>query len=172
MFETRALRAHTPHAPCIYTSFGYRCVNCTGAWYGVPLFLALEFAPLTVLYLIILVFQVSVSSAPMQCFIFYAQWIVVAFHLSMYDHNSLRHAIFTEKGQLRLDMQIIHVLYGVFNLDFFQFLKPSMCINSQLKSIHVDFIGYISVLYLIILIILIWICVELHDRNFRLLTWL
>ena len=103
MFETRALRAHTPHASCICTSFGYRCVNCTGAWYGVPLFLALEFAPVTVLYLIILVFQVSVSSAPMQCFIFYAQWIVVAFYLSMYDHNSLRHAIFTEKGQLRLD---------------------------------------------------------------------
>ena len=154
------------------TSFGYRCVNCTDAWYGVPLFLVLEFAPVTVFYLVILVFQISATSAPMQCFILYAQSVVVAFYLSIYENNSLRDAIFTERGHLRLDMQIIHVMYGVFNLDFFQFLKPSVCINSQLNSIHVAFLGYISVMYPIILIILTWICVELHGRNFRPLVWL
>ena len=154
------------------TSFEYRCVNCTDAWYGVPLFLVLEFAPVTILYLIILVFQISATSAPMQCFILYAQWVVAAFYLSVYDDNSLRHTIFTERGQLRLDMLIMHVLYGVFNLDFFQFPKPSICINSQLKSIHVAFLGYISVLYPIVLILLTWVCVELHGRNYRPLVWL
>ena len=154
------------------TSFGYRCVNCTNAWYGVPLFLLLEFAPVTVFYFIILAFQISLTSAPMPCFILYAQLVVVAFYVSIFDDNSLREAIYTERGHLRLDMLIIHILYGVFNLDFFQFLKPSMCINSQLKSIHIAFLGYISVFYPIILIILTWLCVELHGRNFRPLVWL
>ena len=45
------------------------------AWYGVPLFLFLEFVPITVFCLIILVFQISVTSAPMPCFIMYAEWL-------------------------------------------------------------------------------------------------
>ena len=154
------------------TSFGYRCVNCTDAWYGVPLFLFLEFFPTTVLYVIILAFQISVTSAPMPCFIMYAQFVVIAYYLSIFDNNSFREAIFTERGHIRIDMQVNHAFYGVFNLDFFQFLKPSVCISNNLKSIHVVFLGYISVLYPILLIILTWICVELHGRNFRPLVWL
>ena len=34
-------------APSV-TSIGYECSNCTGIWYGVPLYLFLEFVPITV----------------------------------------------------------------------------------------------------------------------------
>ena len=54
------------------------CTNCTDVWFGVPFFLFLEFAPITVLYLIILMFQVRLTSAPMTCFIMYAQFIVTS----------------------------------------------------------------------------------------------
>ena len=101
------------------TSFGYECVNCTDAWYGVSLLLFLEFVPITVFYVIILVFQISVTSAPLPCFIMYGQWIVVALYLSAYSDNSLRQIMFTENGQLRIEMKIILTLYGVLNLDFF-----------------------------------------------------
>ena len=45
---------------CIYgfgvsvTSFGYRCSNCTNVWYGIPLYLVVEFLPPTLFYLMIL----------------------------------------------------------------------------------------------------------------------
>ena len=64
------------------TSFGHRYVNCTDIWYGVPLFLLLEFAPITVLYLVILVLQISITSAPLPCFIMYAQFIIITFDSS------------------------------------------------------------------------------------------
>ena len=154
------------------TSFGYRCVNCTGAWYNLPLYILLDFVPVTIFYFIILVFQISLTSAPMPCFILYAQLVVVSFYLSVFNDNSLREAIYTEVGHLRLDMLVIHILYGVFNLDFFQFLKPVLCINSHIKSIHMAFLGYVSVLYPIVLIFLTWLCFEIHGRNFRPLVWL
>ena len=62
------------------TSFGYRCVNCTNTWYRVLIFLFIKFAPITVLYLIILIFQISITSAPMPCFILYAQFIITFFN--------------------------------------------------------------------------------------------
>ena len=150
------------------TSFGYKCANCTDTWYGVPLFLVVEFVPITVFYLIILVFQICMMSAPMPCFIMYAQCIVVVFSLGIYSDNELRRQIvFDKNGNLRFDMKIIYTIYGVFNLDFFRLITPPFCISSHLKTIHIALFGYISVLYPLFLIFLTWVCVELHGRNLR-----
>ena len=154
------------------TSFGYKCANCTDSPHGVLLYLFLEFVPITVFYLIVLVFQISVTSAPMPCFIMYAQWVTVGFYISIYNDNSLRQMMFTEKGDFRLDMKILHVLYGVFNLDFFNFVLPPICVSKHLKTIHLAVLGYISVFYPIVLICLTWVCVELHGYNFRPIVWL
>jgi hypothetical protein len=54
-----------------FTSMGHKCSNCTDAWYGIPLYLLIELAPITVFYLIILIFQVHITSAPMTGLIFY-----------------------------------------------------------------------------------------------------
>ena len=58
-----------------FTSMGHKCSNCTDAWYGIPLYLLIELAPITVFYLIILIFQMHITSAPMTCFIFYCQLV-------------------------------------------------------------------------------------------------
>jgi hypothetical protein len=44
----------------IMISTGYvECANCTAAWYGIkPLYLFLEFVPITLFYLAVLVFQI------------------------------------------------------------------------------------------------------------------
>lgn len=150
----------------------YTCANCTSAWYGVPLFLVLEFVPITVLYFFILVVRISMTSASMPCFIMYAQFVNVVFYISMLSNDSLRSVTFSEHGDIRLDMKIVHVLYGMLNLDFFQLVLPPFCISSQLKSIHIALFGYIAVLYPMFLIFLTWFCIELHARNFALLVWL
>ena len=154
------------------TSFGYKCVNCTEAWYGVPLFLFLEFVPITVFYLIILIFQISIISAPMPCFIMYAQITTIYLNMIGTSEGLIRSIIFANNGVLRTDMKIIHTFYGIFNLDFFRLLFPPFCISTRLKSLYVACFGYISVLYPILLIFLTWVCVELHGRNFRPLVWL
>ena len=154
------------------TSFGYKCANCTDAWYGVPLFLVVEFIPITVFYLIILVFQISVTSAPMPCFIMYAQCIVIAFHMCHFSDYTLRNIFYSENGNPGLDIKIIVTLYGVLNLDFFGLILPPFCVSEHVKTIHLFFSGYISVFYPIVLIFLTWVCIELHSRNFRPLVWM
>lgn len=39
-----------------FTFFGYSCSDCTNAWYSIPLYLVLEFVPITLFYLIVLFF--------------------------------------------------------------------------------------------------------------------
>ena len=156
-----------------FTSLGYNCVSCRETWYRVPLFLCLELVPITIFYFIILVFQISFATAPMPCFIMYAQFIVASFYLSRFSDNvSLKDVLFTHDGSLRLDIKLINMVYGVFNLDFLRVVLPPLCINRQTKFIHIISFGYVSALHPIFLISLTWISIELHGRNFRLLVWL
>ena len=53
------------------------------------------------------------------------------------------------------------------NLDFFHYILPPFCISSQLRPFHIFSLGYISAFYPFLLILLTWLCVELHGRNFR-----
>ena len=148
------------------TSFSYKCVNCTDAWYRVPLFLLLEFVPITVFYLVILAFQVSVTSPPMPCFIMCMQFVVAAVEYN-YITPVLQHTVFNENWDFRLDIKIIMTLYGIFNLDLFHYnILPPFCLSSRLDPIDLAAIlGYVSAFYPILLIFLTWICVELHGRN-------
>ena len=147
------------------------CHFCQDTWHEFMLYLSLEFIPITAFYLVILIFQIQLTSAPMTCFITYSQLIVLGFYEECasqwapsffskikYSHHS---------GTLRLGTKSLLTVYGVFNLDFFHYLLPPFCISSQLKSIHVVFLGYISAFYPFLLILLTWLCVDLHGRNFR-----
>ena len=58
-------------------------------------------------------------------------------------------------------------IIGETNLDFFQFVLPPMCISTLIKAIDVYLPEYIIAFYPIVLTLVIYICIELHDRNYR-----
>ena len=158
------------------TSIGFQyfeCTECAGAWYGVPLFLFLEMFPLTVLYLVILLFQINITSGSITCFIFYSQLVVIALdRVFGGDDLQVNDVIYSTSEHSKWFFSVIMTLYDVWNLRFFRNVLPSFCISSSLKPIHISFLDYISVFYPLCLIFLTWVCVELYDRKFRLLVWL
>ena len=87
------------------TSFGYKCVNCTNAWYRVPLFLLLELVPITILYVMILIFQISITSAPIPCFIMFSQFIDI--FLSASFNKDVIELFLTKDWNFRLDMHTV-----------------------------------------------------------------
>ena len=130
-------------------SYRILCSNCTSKdWYGVLLYLLLEFGPVTVLYLIILVFQISMTTAPMTCFIMYCQSVVVVIDL-VYDvvDPDMSQKIFTLDEHSKLFLNVILTILDFWNLRFFHYLLPPLCVSSRLKAIHILFLGYVSALY-------------------------
>ena len=51
------------------TSFGYKCTKCSDSWSGVIIYLLVDFGAVTVMYFIILLFRINMTTAPMTCFI-------------------------------------------------------------------------------------------------------
>ena len=151
-----------------FTSMGHKCSNCTDAWYGIPLYLLIELAPITVFYLVILIFQVHITSAPMTCFIFGCgsmQYILVNDRfppveriVPLYENNIL--------------FKINVFFYSLWNLDLLRYVVPPFCVDRDFKLIHTILLGYVSVLYPLCLIALTWLCIKLHDENFKPVVWL
>ena len=158
-------------------SYGFliQCSNCTDSgWYGILLYTFLEIVPVTVFYLVvILIFQINITSAPMTCYIMYSQLIPLwwSFSFSGEDIHLSRH-IFFINHQLEFFRKLIFALYDLWNLRFFNFLMPPFCISSKLKPLHIALLGYFSIFYPMILILLTWLLIKLHDRNFKPLVWL
>ena len=153
------------------TTYGYECTNCTGVWYAVPFFLFLEFVPVTVFYLVVLTFKISITSPPMPCFIMYAQ---IVLYLYSREQQGLNYGVIflTKNGELTLGMKIIQAIYDLFYLEFFYSISPPICLSSNFNPIHRVVLGYVTVIYPLFLIFLTWVCVKLHDHNVQVVVWL
>ena len=150
------------------TSLGYKCSNCTDVWYGIPLYLAVEFIPITLFYLIILIFKVHLTSAPMTLYIFYNQ--LVMFMTLFLQNKPFKTLVAQNEGSPLLKSTLF--LFGIWSLDFIRYIVPPFCVSSKFQLIHIEILGFISIIYPLILIALTWVCVELHGHNFRVLVLL
>ena len=147
--------------------------RCTNKWQGVIIYLITLFFPVTFFYLIMLVFQIRMTSAPMPCFVMYSQLIVyVTSHTWDGSFTSIGSLMLTETGELRTVARVILVVCGMFDLDFFSHALPQFCVSHHFKLYHRALLGYITAFYPMLLIVMTWICIKLHDRNFRVIVYL
>jgi len=145
-------------------ALGYACANCTENSYGWILYILAEFVPATVFYFAVLTFRISITSAPMNCFVMYSQLVVIVLNQDPVFHGALMAEL--DKTSLGV-FKVILTGYGFWNLDFFHSLIPPFCVSQSLKNTHVLALQYVSAFYPLLLIALTYACVELHGHNFR-----
>ena len=143
------------------TSPNFRCSDCSNAWYGIPLYLLLELVPVTVFYLIMLIFQVNVTSAPMISFIFYSNIILLSLNFNFITQHRVESQALGTMAALS---------YGIWSLDFFRYVIPPFCISPHLKVIHVLYLQSVSTVFPYVLIAFTWLCIELYSRDYKVVT--
>ena len=155
----------TGYGPALSTN--YVCADCSTKSYGWALYLLLEFLPITVFYLVIVTFQISATSGPLNVFIFSAQLIASTMNAS----NSFSNAYATQSW-FQILQKIINTFYAVWNLDFLRSAIPPFCISENITTLHALALQYLPAFYPLLLIIVTYILIELHDRNVRVLVWM
>ena len=147
-------------------SYSLNCVECTDYSYNWVKYLAAAFLPLTIFFLVVIVFRVSVTAGPLDAFILFSQ--VVSFPAMMRTH-SFHH---WKQQYINLAVFSLASMYGIWNLDFFRLLYPPFCMHPKMTTLHVLVLDYAIAVYPLLLIIASYVLVELHDHNFRLIVWL
>ena len=145
------------------TSRKFQCSPCSGVWYGVPLYLFLELVPVTVFYVIVLLFQLNLrlTIAPMTGFIFYSNYISLRINIFVAVSNGDQAYI-----------KVIDFLYGIWTLDFFRYVAPPFCISAKLKVVHILYLQCLSAIFPYILIAITWILINLYSRDSKVVVWM
>jgi len=62
-------------------------------------------------------------------------------------------------------------MYGIWNLDFFRTVIPPEAVCLEMSTIHALALDYLLAFYPLVLIVITYISIELHARNFWPLVW-
>ena len=145
----------------VVLSYQLQCLECLDSAYGWLLYIVLACFPTTIFFLCMLIFQVRASSPPLNIIVFASQILSVA-------SKNISNTDGTEQRVLKL---ISFTIAGFWNLDFFRYVIPPFCVSSRLTSTHVLALDYIVAVYPLVLIAAVYVIIELHDRNCRILTY-
>ena len=150
------------YSPLVY-SYDLQCFNCTDSHYNWVKYVTAAFVPLTVFFIIILCCRVSATSPQLYAFVTFSQTIAISANLRI-----ILAAIANYPNVGRL-VRIIAALYGIWNLDFFRALIPHICL--ELNTLQALALDYAIACYPLLLIVVSYVLIELHARNFKILVY-
>ena len=136
-----------------------KCTQCkrNKKYYGwIPPFL-LHTVPITVFFVVVLIFNISATSGSMNSFVFFAQVIATGF--SVYASGDV--PIGSEPRQSYL-VSISYAVYSIWQLEIF---FPGFCHYDPLSTRTVLLLFYLDAIYPLILIAVFLIIVKLHDHG-------
>ena len=139
------------------------CINCTGASNGWIKFVATEYLPLTVIFMLIIVFAINIVSGPINSFIFFAQVNSLSF---IFVHAETQ-GIYIYSTYIRSPEAVVDTVYDAWNLNVFpRAYVPLFCLTNHLTGFQGMALEYIRAFYPLVLIVLLYVGIKLHNWNF------
>ena len=130
----------------------YDCGRCndTLSKYGPLFIILLKFIPMTVFLCVIMFFNISLVSGPLNAFILFSQILSAA---DLYAGGAIEpdHA---GKGLKNFLIKSYQFLYGIWNLDYFETLTDHFCTFKYRSALPILVLEYISASYPLILFLL------------------
>ena len=133
-----------------------KCIRCNHPVYYWSLFLLRGILPTTLLYVLLLFFKVDINTPPAVSIIMFSQLYYYVF-ASRLDGQLSSHG-------LSATAKTVNSFYGILNLQYFYELLTPICLPGLTTALQLLFITYLIGLYPLLLVIITYICIELHAR--------
>ena len=146
------------------TLYSINCADCRNGSTArrVALFLALKLFPITIIFFLVLMLQLNVTQGYLFGYILFCQGHVLTARAAIAFYQLL----LNENHSLRWVFDGSLFISSFWVMDYSPFLGP-LCISPSLNSLNIHFLNYISVVYPLFLVLLSYLLIELHARNFR-----
>ena len=128
-----------------FHSRAFRCDASDNCAMGLLFYAISELLPLTVLFLVVIVFNISFTSGAVNAFIFFAQ-VIDSIDVSIKNFIWFPPWVF-------LLTRVHRFVYRSFNLDYFTINPLAFCLWKGAKSVDVMAFKYVTVAYALILVI-------------------
>ena len=152
------------------------CINCTSASNGWIKFVAAQYLPLTVVFILIIVFAINIVSGPINSLIFFAQAntlnpdvTFIIMHTKV--QNMTMYSTYIDALK-RSPGTVTATLYDAWNLNVSpRAYIPLFCLTDHLTKFQALTLVYIRAFYPLVLIVFLYIGIKLHNWNFRVVVY-
>ena len=150
------------------TSYSQECIPC-GKRYrnlGRIAYFFIQVIPVTIVYIVVIVFDIRLTNSPWSVFILYSQVIV---SMLKYDRHLYSGLLYITSGNKVAPflVKIVLALYGFWNLDFVPDILPPFCLDIPKDGKHEIAYQYLVALYPLVLILFIYFGVHLYSRDVK-----
>ena len=140
-------------------------------WYNWFFVLLADLIPVTVFFVIIIVFHISITSGYANAFILFAQVVTLPTNAVAFQ-TSWSNALDGHLGLSSVIALSLMAFYSIWSLDMGQIIAPDICLKGHYGVGKGLIIQYVTGFYCLFLIIVLYVLIELHAHNVRLIVWL
>ena len=144
------------------TSMASQCVKCGAI--NILYYILLQYLPATITFLVILLFRINVTSAPMAYYVLFCNALVVFFQL----HESLFITQSVPDVPYSYILKAFLTLNSIWSFDLLYFVSPPLCLSPHIEEINIYYIHMLATLYPFLLLLLAYVGVKLHARDCQL----
>ena len=146
------------HSPLVL-SYNLSCVRCPDGHKNWWKFFVVGFLPLTFFYLIVILFNINVTSTRLHGVVWYSQVLSIPPMVRL-----ILPIVSLRAPALLTPIKITFIFFSFWNLDILRSVLPDICLNiTTLQALALD---YLIALYPFLLILISCIIIELHDKKF------
>ena len=151
------------YGPAVY-SLDMKCADCSKISTGsaIILYLFLELIPITLFFMCVVIFHLNITAGPLLGYVLFCQvWysVFVGYEIFIFDYIL---------SQVPTAVWIL-TLCGIWDLQFFKSVISPFCISSKLTGIDIQMLNLVNAIYPVLLVIITWILMELHAKNYRII---
>ena len=154
------------HSPSPY-SYQLKCARCKNNYkYNWLKYLVMAYFPLTIFFVVVIIFKINALSASMNAFIFFCQITscpAVMSLLSTFVYFSDKHPVDRDINIISL-VEAMATVFGMWNLDFFRMVYKPFCLHLNMSIIQIMCLDYAVAVYPLLLIMLTYMFFKLHER--------
>ena len=140
-------------------SYDMSCTDCTGGFSNWIKYFFVVYAPLTLFYMVVLLFKINIPSSHLQGYVLLSQVIsspILLRAILIYLRDQTDSILYKST-------QLLATIHGIWNLDFFRLLSVSICFEaSPLTILSLDFF---VALYPLLLMVVTYKVISMHDSN-------
>ena len=148
--------------PSIYSA-GSQCVSCSKV--NIVYYLLLRYLPTTILCVLIIVFRIDITTAPMVHYVLFCNSIVAQFKSTEGQYTNLIHT--TSYRHISIISGILLTLKGIWSFDIFYFVSPPLCVSAHMEEIYIPFLDTVAAIYPFTLLVMTYAVIELHAHDFK-----
>ena len=129
-----------------HTQNTFDCIEDKHCSWGIVLYFISEIVPVTILFLLVILFDIKLTSGALNPFIFYTQILEI---LAINANN-----LILIDNEASMILEILNFIVSFFNLEFFEHSRLSFRFFKGATSLNIIVFNYVTVIYSLLLVLL------------------